>query len=482
MSFNAINEVTRGLRMLLHSQLVAVSSGAVVTLLPPGNELPTVSGVNLYLYRVVESPSTKNQPWPGDRVTPPSARPALGLQLSYLLTPLGIRPNDASFQLGDDAHTMLGVAMLTLQEHPILNDTHIPGFDADTVLPAFLLNSYEQVKIMLVPTNLEELSKIWATINQPYRLSVAYEVSLVQLTPTPPPAVSGGIVLSTGVNVVTLDAPRLTGLTPSIGALARIDGSGALVANELAISGFGFSFPGQASLVRVGGQLVTIRTTPAPTDTAFIVILPPDLDAGPQADVRVTLNRRTSTPLVFTVSPWLANVTPIRTALDPTRPADLRLTLQGNGFTATPQAVRFEGPGGTTTVTTFDAGGSDVQAAVTIPVNLANGLYNVRIVLNDPASSASNSRTLEVIPRLASPIGLAVVTVAGNSVHQLTLNGARLNGSDVRLDLDGITYQVGANATATQLIFTLGRVLSAGAHSVAVNVNGQMSRSVALEV
>jgi hypothetical protein len=482
MSFNAINEVTRGLRMLLRSQLVAVSASAVVTLRPPGDNLPAASGVNLYLYRVVESPSTKNRPWPGDRVTPPSARPALGLHLSYLLTPLGTPPDDASFQSGDDAHTMLGVAMLTLQEHPILNDVHIPGFDADVVLPAFLLDSYEQIKVTLAPTDLEELSKIWATINQPYRLSVAYEVSLVQITPTPPPPVSGGIVLSTGVNVVTLDAPRLTGLTPSLGALGHIDGGGALVANDLVISGFGLSFPGQAPLVRVGGQLVTIRTTPAPTDTALTVILPTDLDAGPQVDVRVTLNRRTSTPLVFTVNPWLANVTPIRTALDPTRPADLRLTLRGNGFTATPQAVRFEGPGGTTNVTTFDPGGSDSQATVVIPTTLLNGIYNVRIVLNDPAQSVSNSRTLEVMPRLDSPVGLAVVTVAGSSVHQLTLNGARLNGSDVRLVIDGITHQVGAHTNPVQLVYTLGRLLSAGSHSVAVNVNGQTSRSVTLGV
>ena len=151
-------------------------------------------------------------------MTLPFARPALGLDLFYLLTPLGVRPDDASFQLGDDAHTMLGMAMLTLQENPILNDVHIPGFDADTVLPPFLLDSYERIKVTLMPTNLEELSKIWATINQPYRLSVAYEVSLVQLTPTPPPLVSGGIVLSTGVNVVTLDAPRLAELAPAVGA------------------------------------------------------------------------------------------------------------------------------------------------------------------------------------------------------------------------------------------------------------------------
>jgi len=478
MSYNAIYEVTRGLRTLLHNQLALISTSAEVTLLPPGDTLPEVSGVNLYLYRVTESPFTKNRPWPGDRATPPSNQPALGLQLFYLLTPLGKKPDDTSFGFGDDSHTMLGVAMLTLQENPVLNDVHVPGFDADTVLPDFLRNSYEQIKIHLTPTSLEELSKIWATINQPYRLSVAYEVSLVELTPTPPPPVGGGLVMSTGVSVITLDAPRLTALSPTSGALVHIVGN-TITPNDLQISGFGFSFPGQPTIVQVGGQQVVIKNTPAPTDQALTVVLPTDLDAGPQADVRITLNKRTSTPLQFTVSPWLNGVTPIRTALDPAHgPNDLKLILKGNGFTTTPQAVRFDAPAASSTVTTFDAGGSDTQATVTIPANLPNGVYTVRFVLNDAASSASNSRTLEVIPLVNSPIGLTVV----GSVHQLTINGDRLAGADVRLVIDGVTYVTGPNTNPTQLVYKLSRLLSLGSHSIAVNVDGHLSRSIDLEV
>jgi hypothetical protein len=484
MSFAAVYNVTRALRMLLHSELVNVSVSATVTLLPPGDQLPAGSGVNLYLYRVHESPFSKNQPWRGDRLTPPSNLPALGLQLSYLLTPLGTRPDDASFQLGDDAHTMLGAAMTTLHENPILNNIHIPpsgaspGFDADTVLPDFLLNSYEQVKISLLPTGLEELSKIWATINQPYRLSVAYEVSLVELTPTPPPPVNAGIVLSTAVDVVALEAPHLESLVPSGGALVHVNGGGLIVANPLTLNGSGFSFPGQVPIVRVGGQIVTVLSSPAPTDKSLTVALPTGLDAGPQADVRMTLNGRTSIPLSFNVAPWLANVMPIRTALDPAQVHDLTLQLQGNGFTTSPAAVRFEGPGGTTTVTTFAGGGTDSQAKVAIPAGLANGIYNVRLVLGGPANNASNSRTLEVLPLVSAPIGLAVVTVSGKSVHRLTINGARLNGSDVRLLIDGITYQIGSHANAAQLIFTLGRLLDAGTHNISVNVDGHSSRTV----
>jgi len=103
-------------------------------------------------------------------------------------------------------------------------------------------------------------------------------------------------------------------------------------------------------------------------------------------------------------------------------------------------------------------------------------------VLSGPSSNASNSRTLEVIPRLNSPIGLSVVTVSGNSVHRLTLNGARLNGTDVRLLIDGVVYQVGANGNTTQLVFTLARLLTAGPHSIAVNVNGSISHAVSITV
>jgi len=482
MSNTAVKDVTRALQMLLLSQLTNVSSTAVVSLLPPGDALPTGLGVNLYLYRVMESPFTKNRDWPGDRATPPAQEPALGLQLSYLLTPFAPAPDPTS-SVGDDAHSMLGAAMLTLHENPIINSVHIPGFDADAVLPSYLLNSYEQIKITLATTSLDELSKIWATINQPYRLSVAYEVSLVELTPTPPPPVDGGIVLSTGVNVLALGAPRLDGLTPAVGALVHVNGSGALVANQLAITGAGFSFPGQAPTVLVGGQAVTISSTPAPTDSALTVTLSKDLDAGPEADVEVTLNSRTSTPLSFVATPWLASLTPIRTPLDSTPgPPAPTLVLKGQGFTPTPQAVRFDGPGGTTNVTSFAGGVTDRQATVTVPTTLANGIYNIRIVLSGPGRNASNSRTLEVIPRLDSPIGVAVVTVSGKQVHRLTLKGARLKGSDVRLLIDGVGYQAGANTNATQLVYTLGRLLSAGPHSAAVNVDGSLSHVVNVEV
>jgi Pvc16 N-terminal domain len=269
MATTAIKDVTRALQTLLMGQLKSVSPTAQVSLLPPGDALPSGLGVNLFLYRIVESPFTKNRNWPGDRTTPPSAQPPLGLQLSYLLTPFAPTP-DPSAAAGDDAHTMLGSAMLVLHENAILNSVHIPGFDADTVLPLYLLNSYEQIKITLAATSLEDLSKIWATINQPYRLSVAYEVSLLELRPTLPAPVNGATVVSTNLQILALEAPHLEGLTPQSGSLVHVasDGSNTLLSNLLAITGSGLSARYQTPAVQVGGSVATVNSAPAPTDTA----------------------------------------------------------------------------------------------------------------------------------------------------------------------------------------------------------------------
>jgi hypothetical protein len=488
MSYAAINDVTRGIRMLLHNQLVRVSPSAVVSLLPPGDSLPQVSGVNLYLYRVSESPFTKNRPWPGDRTTPPSDRPTLGLQLHYLLTPLGTPPNEASVGEGDDAHTMLGLAMLALQENSVLNDAHLPalpaasglnatpGFDADAVLPAYLLNSYEKIKIMLSPVGVEDLSKIWATINQPYRLSVAYEISLVEITPTLPPPVQGGIVLRTGLDVFLLQAPLLDSINPAVGPLVHVDNTGVLRANSLVITGSGLSFPGQTPIVTVGGQPVPTQPSSPPAVSSLTVPLPVDLEAGPQADVRVSLNARVSAPLSFTATPWLSTITPVRGALVPNQ----KMTLQGIGFTAPPRGARFDGAGAPAGLTPLDPGSTDTQGTITIPPGLPNGIYSVRIVLADAAQSASNSRTFEVIPRIDSTMVAAASPPGASTI--LTVNGARLDGSGIRLLLDGVTFLAPPNSDGAQLVYTFNRIIRPGTHALAVTIDGHMSHTVQLKI
>ncbi len=480
MSYTSVHDVTKALQRLIHSQILPASANAVVTLLPPGEELPDALGINLYLYRVLENPATRNMPWRGDRSgAKPTDSPALGLQLYYLMTPLGSKPEDTSLD-GDNAHTMLGLAMLALHENPVLNDVHLPGFDADVELPASLLDSYEQLKIYLVPTDLDELSKIWSTINKPYRLSAVYELSLVELTPVEPGPAGGGIVLFTGVDVRTLDPPHLTGLVPATGPLVQI-AAGAVAPAQIEIDGTGFAFPGVTPIVHVGGRTARIQAAPPATDTMLVVALPTDVDAGPDADVVVSRAGRTGAPVPYTIRPWLSEARPVRTALDPALPGDRRMTMRGVGL-ASPAEVRFDGPGGVVTSNVFEAGATDTALAVQIPSTLAVGTHQVRVVMSDAGTSASNARELVVLP-LVQGIAAAVVPgpIAG-SVHELTISGARLAGSDVRIVIDDAMHAVGSNGTAAQLVHALGRQLLAGPHDVSVVVDGVRSRSVELLV
>src|SRR5207302_4248920 len=99
-----------------------------------------------------------------------------------------------------------------------------------TVLAPDLLNSVGLVKMRLATTSLEELSKIWATINQPYRLSVAYDVSLVMVPPSATPSAVGTAVSATAVSMAASPTPSLDRLTPQSGALAHEGAGGILVA------------------------------------------------------------------------------------------------------------------------------------------------------------------------------------------------------------------------------------------------------------
>lgn len=460
MSFQAINDVTKALSTLIESQVKLAIPTANVSLLPPGDTLPEETGVNLYLYRIHESPFTKNEPWRGDREHPPTGKPPLGLQLHYLLTPLG-KTSDANAQAGDVAHTMLGIAMLALHQYPILNDTHIPGFDADVVLSDHLRNSFEDVKVTLSPASVEDLSKIWATINKPYRLSVAYEVSIVDLVPDRKPPLNGGIVLTTNVELFTLDPPSIETLTPATGPVANLVG-GVVTPNDLVITGSALGRPGQQPIVRIGGSVIPLKTPGVTPFKTLTVTLPTVLDAGPQVDIRVSLAGKTSQPAPFLVIPWLASITPIRTDLDTVAPS---IELRGDGLTNGP-TVRFEGPVGVRTTTAAMVSG---VLEAPIPTDLTNGVYDVRVQL--AGGKLSNGRALEVIPSIDS--GPTVTVVAGK--HRLDLTGSRLNGAQITLIVDGIPYQAAANASFAALSFTFQRLLTSGNHKVAVDVDGSRS-------
>ncbi|HEX2084706.1 MAG TPA: Pvc16 family protein [Solirubrobacteraceae bacterium] len=209
--------------------------------------------VNLCLYRIAENPYLKNLDW---QVRPGSAGrlvpPPLSLKLFYLLT--AYAPNDP--RTGNaTAQGMLGEAMRVMYENPVLPDQYLVSGLRDAV---------EEIRIVHVPLDLDEASRIWSTFGQPYRASACYEVSVVQIDPrragvTTVPA----RVRHTGVPEprAPFHPPVVTAMTPESGppgtrveltgrhlagwrADVRVTGSSVLQGFDLAGDSFAAALPG----------------------------------------------------------------------------------------------------------------------------------------------------------------------------------------------------------------------------------------------
>jgi hypothetical protein len=122
--------------------------------------------LTLFLYEIVEDPFVKNRPALRTD-TPPTVtlrRAPMGLILRYLVTPWS---ND---RLTDQQ--MLGRALQVLHDNAILTSEWLRGG---------LVGTAEALKVSLNPISLEERTRIWHAVQQSYRVSVAYEVRVVNI-------------------------------------------------------------------------------------------------------------------------------------------------------------------------------------------------------------------------------------------------------------------------------------------------------------
>jgi hypothetical protein len=168
----AISAVTATLRDLLTQGVHRDSelSGAEVTAAPvhkaPKDEAK--NQINLFLYQ-----TTPNGGWSnGD---PPTARPGeearppLALDLHYLLTVYGADGDEVL------AHRLLGSAMRVLHDHPVLGRQEI----AAALTGNDLGDQVERIRITPASLSLDEMSKLWNAFQKEYRMSTAYDVSVV---------------------------------------------------------------------------------------------------------------------------------------------------------------------------------------------------------------------------------------------------------------------------------------------------------------
>jgi len=122
--------------------------------------------LTVFLYEIAEDPTSRNRPpvrsQPPDPLT--TRKPPMALLLRYLVTPWG----------GDQAtqHRMLGRALQTFYDDAILDGAQLSGS---------LAASTDTLNLSLTPLSLDQKSWVWYAIQKPYRLSLNYEVRVVNL-------------------------------------------------------------------------------------------------------------------------------------------------------------------------------------------------------------------------------------------------------------------------------------------------------------
>jgi hypothetical protein len=164
--------------------------------------------LNLFLYHTAPNTAWRNMNIP-QRVRPgETGFPPLALNLHYIITAYGQENNELV------AHLLLGMAMGILHDHAIL--------DRDEVETAFALSDLhkqiERIRLNPQSISLDETSKLWTGFQAEYRLSAAYEASVVLIdslrpSKTPLPVLRRGSE-DQGVHTLASPAPILYTVAP----------------------------------------------------------------------------------------------------------------------------------------------------------------------------------------------------------------------------------------------------------------------------
>lgn len=335
----AIAAVTATLRNLIKAGIDNDVPGALVTTQPLDEVKTPGDLINVFLYQTTIDAAWSNrdvgrQTKPGE-----TGQPALALNLFYLLTAYG--KNNAAPDLPDlTSHRLLGRAMRVLHDHPVLSFAEIESALSGNDLH----EQIERVRITHQPMTLDEMSKLWTAFQAKYRISTAYEVSVVLIdsqrpATTPLPVLKRG-ELDQGVDAqANLIAPFPT-LTEM--SLPLENQPSALLGNELALRGHhldGDSLTVRFFNPRLGQPIEIGPLAPAPsTELADIRVTLPD-DAVSRAawvtghyTVSIVVTRsssptnnvRTTNELSFALAPQILSGLPLTRAA---AAGDFALTL-----------------------------------------------------------------------------------------------------------------------------------------------------------
>ena len=178
-NYDVIRGVTSTLREILRDRITnsaeAGLTGVGIDLHSPKEmrEAGDATGVSLWLYRAVRD---------GHILNHPPRRDALGrlvgwslpVNLYYLITPVANAP--------EDEHLLLGRVLQAFNDAPTLRGPLLQGS---------LNGGPEAFRLTIEPLTLEQLTRVWDALKEPYALSVNYQVQVLSIdSETQPTAVS----------------------------------------------------------------------------------------------------------------------------------------------------------------------------------------------------------------------------------------------------------------------------------------------------
>ncbi len=304
-NFLAIGGVSNSLRALLLDRMElpnGVNNVAVTIDTPTDDDDAADPRINLFLFKVDENPSYKNQEIPGRGHPGSFGSPPLTIDLHYLLTAYGSANNPDGTTDETRAQFLLGSAMRVLHDFPVIGES-LETASNQPILDPSLHGQFEKVKLYLLPLSLEDVTKVWTALTLPYRLSIGYKVSLVQIESQAPrryPQPVGELPLAgPRIEVVTMNAPKIDKVLVHRQGFAPTDLASttlfARIGDTLFLRGSGFVR--NETIVESGA--VTLTPTSL-TEKEVRVTLPndPELQAGaiPLKAVRQTMMGDPPTP------------------------------------------------------------------------------------------------------------------------------------------------------------------------------------------
>ncbi|MBP0452553.1 DUF4255 domain-containing protein [Kitasatospora sp. RG8] len=352
--------------------------------------------LNLYLYDVAPNAAWRNLEPPTQAGGGAGLHPPLALDLRYLLTAYGD---------GDDeiaAHRLLGEAMQVLHDGAVLARAGLKGVLAE----AGVHLQPDRVRLTPVHLGTDEQSRLWTAFQTNYRISVAYQVSVVLIDTLDPPAAPLPVLKrgrapvdeqgrDEGVPAGASAGPRLDRVT--VEAWRGNDSVPARTGDRLVVEGAGLTGgPVRARFDHPRlAQPIWADAAPGSTAARVLLSVPAALPAGfatlvlavgPPEGPRITSN---ALPLPVAVRLGRPSVLPV-----PGRPGTVRVTVPSDRLLVDDQAVLLLAGGGQTApntrvragaVLSFDLPHPGAAGAVVTLRLRVDGVDSVPLPEPDPA-------------------------------------------------------------------------------------------------